>query len=83
MSVLDGLQLFFGCCRLLEDGGTEDTDIPWETINTIKDQRTQRAPTVVYFLLNLLCGQAVVRNSDIFGQRCLRLLSELDLKSVI
>ena len=28
VSVLDGLELFLGCRRLLQDGGTEDTDIP-------------------------------------------------------
>ena len=28
MSVLDGLELFLGCRRLLEDCRTEDTDIP-------------------------------------------------------
>ena len=84
MSVLDGLELFLSCRRLLEDGRTEDTDISCrQQILEEQSEDTVKTPTVVYFLLNLLSGQAVVRNSDIFCQRCLCLLSELDLKSII
>ena len=64
MSVLDGRELLLGCCRLLDDGRTEDTHVSF-----------------VYFLLDLLRGESIVCNSDVFGQRFLGLLSEFNLKA--